>query len=360
MKLFITFSLTLLCNIMLSGQTLEIHQLNVGQADAAVIFVKKDDAVLKTVVIDGGKWYTKYRDQIRAFLNFHKVNRIDIMINSHYDGDHVGGLKLLLRDTSKMIPNLSVSKVYDRGNKYVTRAFTSNTTVQFRALAGYGNRQHAKVEPGEIIKLYNDPNGTHHINMICVASAGEVIKADGALDDRITTNNPDENDLSTAFLIEYGKFRYFTGGDIGGHHGSVAGCDDSYSCNFTDIESGVADYINHVCVFKVNHHGSRCSTSKYFLNKINATVAINSSGKQNTYKHPRKEVVDLLNNQPGLIKYFLTAESNFYNRSIAPKGLLVGGTVSLVVHKINSGKDITIESNFNVNGENFTCNILHN
>ena len=49
-------------------------------------------------------------------------------------------------------------------------------------------------------------------------------------------------------------------------------------------------------VLKVGHHGSKTSSSKEFINKINPKYSIISVGKNNRYGHPNKEVLDVLKN----------------------------------------------------------------
>lgn len=48
-------------------------------------------------------------------------------------------------------------------------------------------------------------------------------------------------------------------------------------------------------VLKLGHHGSRTSSSEIFLSTVAPTYAIISAGKDNSYGHPHKEVIDLLN-----------------------------------------------------------------
>lgn len=47
-------------------------------------------------------------------------------------------------------------------------------------------------------------------------------------------------------------------------------------------------------ILKVGHHGSKTSSSEEFLSIINPKINIISSGKNNRYNHPNKEVVNLL------------------------------------------------------------------
>ena len=49
-------------------------------------------------------------------------------------------------------------------------------------------------------------------------------------------------------------------------------------------------------VLKVGHHGSKTSSSKEFIDKINPEYSIISVGKNNRYGHPNKEVLDALVN----------------------------------------------------------------
>ena len=355
----------LLCSLMLAAQTLEIHQLDVGQADAAVIIAKDPQGnIAKTVLLDGGR-YNRDMNTIKKFFINHQIKEIDYMINTHFDADHVGGLRNILRNPilSGLGPTISllgIDTVFDRGDEYPTRAYNSNISRQFRALAG---SKRDSLEPGTTFFLYDDPNNVYDIVMICVAVNGRILTGLGGNDNAIdlleNIPSPDENDLSAAFLIEYGEFSYFTGGDIGGKNSQQPGtCDGGYTCNFTDIETDVTEYVNHTCAFKVNHHGSRCSTNNTFLDILYPKVAIISSGKHRGFKHPRQEVLNALNTQDGLAHYYITAGTNYYKRA-HNKGSFEGGTVSIIVNKSHQGVDITNESRFTVQGTNYICNNSH-
>ena len=47
-------------------------------------------------------------------------------------------------------------------------------------------------------------------------------------------------------------------------------------------------------VLKISHHGSKTSTSKNFVEKVNPKIALISAGRNNIYGHPNKEVLDNL------------------------------------------------------------------
>ena len=47
-------------------------------------------------------------------------------------------------------------------------------------------------------------------------------------------------------------------------------------------------------VLKVPHHGSRTSTNKEFLERVNPQIAVISLGKDNEYGHPHKSTLKYL------------------------------------------------------------------
>ena len=63
-----------------------------------------------------------------------------------------------------------------------------------------------------------------------------------------------------------------------------------------DKEKDIIEEYNlkNIDVLKVGHHGSKTSSSKYFINKIEPKYAIISIGMNNRYGHPNKEVLNNL------------------------------------------------------------------
>ena len=54
--------------------------------------------------------------------------------------------------------------------------------------------------------------------------------------------------------------------------------------------------LQHIDGLKVRHHGSKTSSVKEFINKINPKYSIISVGKKNRDGHPNKEVLNNLSN----------------------------------------------------------------
>lgn len=77
---------------------------------------------------------------------------------------------------------------------------------------------------------------------------------------------PPENILSCVFMLHYGKFDYFAGGDIQYNGRS------SYA--WRDIEAPVAEVVSDVEVMKACHHGTSNCNSDALLRKLNPEVMI--------------------------------------------------------------------------------------
>jgi beta-lactamase superfamily II metal-dependent hydrolase len=266
--LFICLTLVLSISYTLRAQHLTITHLNVGQGDATVIQVQNG----RTILIDAGL-PGKGIDVVVPWLRKNGITRLDAIVASHYHADHIGGISEVIDALS---PD-SVLLVIDRGSQLPlprNRTFAAYS----KSVGRVRHRKHAT--PGFVLQLGD------HISLSCVA-------ANGTVDRRgiVAWDRRNENDLSIAWVLSASLpvgdrqyvFRYFTGGDCGGYHGT-----------HTDLETPISTVVGMVDVLRVNHHGSRNSTNEVFLRALRPRVAVISVGDGNRYRHPASETLERL------------------------------------------------------------------
>lgn len=245
---FVLLTLPLTCFAKTKGNdTLQLHFIDVGQADGILLVSPKGE----TVLWDGGR--PGLCDRAIAYMQQLGIQSIDYLITTHYDADHCGCAKEILNEFPVEIA------AYDRGdsNKKETKVFQ-------QYVEAVGNKRET-VEKGKTIVL--DKGNPDSVVIKVVALNGNGVK----------TNN--ENDLSVACVVTFDNFNLFLGGDLSGINGG----------GFADIETGIAEEVGRVEVSKVSHHGSKYSSNEQFVRTLKPEVGIISVGTKatgNTYKHP--------------------------------------------------------------------------
>src|SRR6202050_5415023 len=91
---------------------------------------------------------------------------------------------------------------------------------------------------------------------------------------------------SLGFRLRYGRFRYFTGGDL-------PGTPDPGFPTWHGVESAIAPVIGPVDVHVVNQHGSMGEESDAFIQSLRSTVLIVPSWAPS---HPAPDVLKRLMN----------------------------------------------------------------
>lgn len=224
---------------------LQVHFLDVGQGDAALIETPSGTQVL----IDGGKDATVLR-RLGSKMSFFD-RTIDVVVGTHPDKDHIGGLIDVLR-------RYKVLKILTTENKGDTGTAELYTKLK-------------NAEGAEIL----------------IARRGQILHIDASTTLRILfpDSNPtdmESNTSSIVFQLLYGSSTFMFTGD------SPKSIEEYLV--LAEGESLKSD------VLKLGHHGSRTSTSELYLDEVQPKFAIVSAGKDNTYGHPHVEVTDLLFN----------------------------------------------------------------
>lgn len=121
--------------------TLEIHHIDVGPGDSTLILVKNNNIIQKSVLIDAGETINN-ANVVDNYLAGEGVNRLDVMIATHYDKDHFRGLRhLLSRNTNRY----NTTRIYDRGEQGLrSRGHWLYRSLDYRryirAIGSRGNR----------------------------------------------------------------------------------------------------------------------------------------------------------------------------------------------------------------------------
>jgi len=205
--------------------------LDVGQGEATLIRTPEG----RYVLIDTGPGRAAYEELSRYFPL--GENTIDLLIISHFDNDHVGALPMVMQ------------------------SYTINDVIFNEADPDFQNDLKNYLEP------YNRIQGD--IKVGCCVLISFIEPTD--------LNISESNEASLAFRVDYQNLSIFFGGDLPSQQ-----------------EDNIASRIGDIDVLKVSHHGSRNSTSEYFIETIKPEVAIISSSSNNSYGHPHKEVLGVL------------------------------------------------------------------
>ncbi len=241
----------------------EVYVLNVGQADSILLETQNG----RRLLVDTGR-DSKVLNELSRVLPIGD-RRIDVIIATHFDADHIGGLHHILSR-------------YDVGLFLTTEALSENKNI---------------LEIFSILEKKKIPS-------FYVRRGMNLIFQD---DDFAQTNFeiffPDRNTAGwkTNQSSVIGKFT------VDARSMLLAG-DSTLSIENFLVKSNLSQKLESD-ILKLGHHGSKTSTGDIFLSKVKPVIGIVSSGISNTYGHPHPEVVerliknkiDILNTQNGRI-----------------------------------------------------------
>ena len=226
------------------SNNLKVYYLDVSQGDASIMVSPRKKEV---VMIDTGglttdlNYYTA--QNIIKFLHSINIKKIDTLIISHGDYDHIGNAFYLL-------DNIKIKEIIFNNNEF--------------------NELESNLIKIAQTKKVNIKKGKENIQ-------GKLLNFQFLN----TLNYDNENDNSLVTYLKYQNYSFLFMGDA-----SVKVEDNLIK----QYQLGQIDFL------KVGHHGSKTSTSLAFVNMINPKYALISVGRKNKYGHPNKEVLDNLNN----------------------------------------------------------------
>jgi competence protein ComEC len=225
--------------------SLAIHAIDVGQGDAFAVRTPRGrwilvDAGPRTMHADAG------RDRVVPFLLRSGTRRVDVLILTHPDADHIGG-------AAAVLDAFDVGLVIDPGvpagkDMFIDLIAAARRGAQRWIAAREGIRFDVDGVTFSILHPFRQVDGT-------------VIA----------------NDLSVVLRMEYGPFAALFLGDapeaveemLVARHGEALRAE----------------------VLKVGHHGSATSTGEALLASTRPAIALVSAGRRNRYGHPAPGVL---------------------------------------------------------------------
>ena len=219
-------------------KTLEVHFLDVGQGDAALLICGGE-----SMLIDAGS--NDSVDHLKKYLAGHGITRLKYVVGSHYDSDHVGGIDEVLSDfvvETLIVPDQErdtksyrdVMKSFDKARKVVTAKVGDTYTLGDATLTVFAPARNDYEE---------------------------------------------SNDFSIVLRVDHGEDSFLFTGDAQ-----------------EESEKEMLDAGMDVCVdvLKVSHHGSKKSSIRQFLEAVKPRFAVISCAKNNDYGHPHAPVLRTL------------------------------------------------------------------
>jgi beta-lactamase superfamily II metal-dependent hydrolase len=218
--------------------------IDVGQGDSILIQNNSDFEIL----VDGGR--KSAGENVLAYLRENGVDELEVMIATHADSDHIGGLIKVIE-----AKDILIGSVYYNGYPGDT-----HTWAEFsEAVAAAG----LSLIPAQFPQTYS----WGEINFEVLNPLSDLVE-------------PEQNDVSIVLTVGYEQINALLTADID------ADVESMLLSRSSDLEAEV---------LKIPHHGSKLSSSTLFLEEVNPDEAIISVGS-NQYGHPAPEIISRLMN----------------------------------------------------------------
>lgn len=237
----------------LNNEDFNILFMYVGQADSTLIKYKN-----KIMLIDAGN--NEDGKNIVKFLKDKGISKLDYIVGTHYDEDHIGGL-------DDIIENFYIGKFYlSNGGELGPNYYNLEKAAKKKNLAITIPKVGDKIDFGDV-------------DMEVMSAS----KFDGKND----------NNASIVIQAKYGSRKYLFMGDL-------------------EKQEEAKRKWNEVDVLKAGHHGSNTSSTQEFLNQVKPKYVFVSAGKNNKYRLPNVKAIERIEKMGAKIFRTDVNESSFW------------------------------------------------
>ena len=252
--LFLWVPILIIAAVINKSPNFKVSIIDVGQGDS--ICIRNKNTV---ILIDSGSTSNNLLEEyvMIPFFKAEGISKIDYAIVTHADSDHYNAMIKLLGEKingKSLIKNLVVQNL---DNELIDENYKE--LISEAQLSGINI---IRIDKGDCIK-------TEEIRLDCLWPDKNIVASD-------------KNESSIVFNLNYKDFDMLLTGDLGKEG-------EEYL-----LEQDNQFELKNVDVLKVGHHGSRNSSTKEFLEKIQPEIGVISCGKNNNYGHPHNETLERL------------------------------------------------------------------
>ena len=289
---------------------LDIHHINTGRGEAQLLVLPDGTSLLvdtsgRTVEKPPfslptrpdasrppGEWVARYARRVLPGPE----KKLDYVVLSHFHGDHMGAVAsdspvsaeggYRLTGITEIAEHLPIGRVIDRDwPRYDYPAPINTATMRnYRKFLDWkvarGALEVERFVPGrsDQLVLRKDPAAYPEFEIRNLMANGTVWTGVGTVTRDLfpplgalePEDYPGENRLSIAFRVSYGRFDYFTGGDLSAIEEETV----FHPPPWKNVEVPVARASGPVDAMKANHHGSWDANSILFLATLRPRVIV--------------------------------------------------------------------------------------
>ena len=244
--------------------TIEVHYINVGQSVSTLIIGPDGD----TMLVDTGH-YNDDGEYVIEYLQRHDITRIDHLVTSHADADHIGGNAALIEYYETEVDGIGA--VYDPGVASSTQTYAEYLdAIEAHDVTLYETREGDTINFGDVdVDVLGPPDPY--------------------------LENEDRNENSIVLKLTHGQTSFMLSGDA--EDDQEAYLVDEYGSELSST------------ILKAGHHGSASSSSGAFLDAVDPQAVVISSAYDSQYGHPHEEVLQRLSER-SLPAYWTATHGN--------------------------------------------------
>ena len=232
--------------------TVELHYINVGQSVSTLVVGPEGE----TMLVDTGH-YNDDGEHVLAYLQQRDITRIDHLVTSHNDADHIGGNAAVIEYFETEADG--VGAIYDPGIAASTQTYAEYLdAVEEHDVTLYETREGDAIQFGDVDVAVLGPPEPY--------LEGEA-----------------RNENSIVLKLTHGETSVLLSGDA--EDDQEAYLIDAYGAELRST------------VLKAGHHGSASSSSEPFVEAVQPRAVVVSSAYDSQYDHPNDEVLRRLSDR---------------------------------------------------------------